>query len=252
MAHPTSRNTLIIGVVELSDTIPRSAQGFRTRLKERLSRPADSVIEELLGGTLTLLYLSATTDRSLLNGHLMEPLAQLPTNEKQSWDSTLAVSAASGRKERREITDAVHDLLDGRSLLHLAASTVLYSFNTRVAITRPPSDPAGERTLRRPRVSLVESLDDNTALIHQNIRASRLRVEAMLLGRDTRTRLHIFYINEVANPRLLTAVRERSNGGFFVALKWWLEQGLDQDTGMCLPHEKGFGGGFGANIEICG
>lgn len=74
---------------------------------------------------------------------------------------------------------------------------------------RAVSEPDTEPVVLGPKDGFIESLNTNMSLIRRRIRSSRLKVERLQVGTLTRTEMAIFYIQGVANPKIVGEVRER-------------------------------------------
>jgi spore germination protein KA len=81
---------------------------------------------------------------------------------------------------------------------------VVQGFQRR-AITEPPT----EGVVRGPREGFTENLSDNTAMVRRRVRDERLRIEQMIIGEVTGTRVALLYISGICRPELVHEVRER-------------------------------------------
>ncbi|MDK2822570.1 MAG: stage sporulation protein [Clostridia bacterium] len=74
---------------------------------------------------------------------------------------------------------------------------------------RGPEEPDIERVSRGSRDGFVETLVFNSALIRRRIRDPRLRMELVQVGRRSRTDVIISYIEDVANPELISTIKDK-------------------------------------------
>lgn len=74
---------------------------------------------------------------------------------------------------------------------------------------RQPSEPDTEKVVRGSRDGYVENIIVNTALTRRRIRDERLRFEIMKVGERSKTDIAIGYLKDVANPDLVTTVKEK-------------------------------------------
>ncbi len=105
--------------------------------------------------------------------------------------------------------EIINDLLNGFALVHLSGSRYVYSFDTHKEVKRQPSEPLVERTIRGPKVSLLEVIDENILMIRRTIKNSQLRVEGMNIGERTQTRIAVLYLEDVADPGIVAETHRR-------------------------------------------
>lgn len=119
--------------------------------------------------------------------------------------------AISGN-EVREITtieEAVDGVLNGNTILFLQGEEKALEVGTQAWEHRAVEQPQVESSVRGPRESFIETLSVNTALIRRKIKDPNLKIEDMILGRRTRTKVCIVYLKGVVNEKILAEVRYR-------------------------------------------
>ena len=160
--------------------------------------------------SFTVIFLSTFTDQTELQSHLLTPLSKICSEEpKPVWDKLLASIPKGIHFRREDLREIINDLLSGFTLIHLSGSQYLYSFDTHKEIKRQPSEPLVERTIRGPKVSLLESIAENILMVRRTIRNDHLRVEGMNIGERTQTRVAVLYLDDVADPGIVAEVRRR-------------------------------------------
>lgn len=193
-----------------SPVIPPSSMEFIQRIRYALGDPSDIQFESLVADKATLAYLTPLVNQTDLQTNLVSPLKQLYlSNAKHTWEEVLSILSQVGGTKRENVNDAADDLISGKAVIHLAGNSLVYSFDTARAIRRPPSDPLTERTVRGPRVSLVEMIDDNLLMIRRGIKDRTLRLTEITIGRRTRTKVVMAYLENVADPKLVQEVKQR-------------------------------------------
>lgn len=106
----------------------------------------------------------------------------------------------------REVVTAV---LSGPSVLIIEGIRGALLVDTRTYPMRGVQEPQKDRSLRGPRDGFVETLVMNTAMLRRRIRDSRLRMEYMQIGRETKLDISIAYIDGKADKRVLEILRQR-------------------------------------------
>jgi len=74
---------------------------------------------------------------------------------------------------------------------------------------RAINEPDTEPVVRGPKDGFVESLQVNASLIRRRIRSSRLKLELFKVGSLTKTSIGVFYIQGIANDKVVEEVRRR-------------------------------------------
>ncbi|MDI3256848.1 MAG: spore germination protein [Kyrpidia sp.] len=111
-----------------------------------------------------------------------------------------------------DLEKALVNVLSGPMAIFLDGETEAVLVDTRLYPDRDPNDPAVERVIRGPRDGYTETLVTNVALTRRRLRDPGLRFELHQVGQRSKTDVCLVYINDVANPDLLTAVRDKIRG----------------------------------------
>jgi hypothetical protein len=118
----------------------------------------------------------------------------------------------SVREKRTVLEEAILDLLNGYALVHLSGQGLIYSFDTHRDLQREPKPPQVERTIRGAKISFVEVIEDNLLLLRRNIRDQSLRIDQTQLGRRTKNKIAVVYLQDVASPKVVREVERRLEG----------------------------------------
>ena len=105
--------------------------------------------------------------------------------------------------------EVVTAVLSGPSVLIIEGIRGALLVDTRTYPMRGVEEPQKDRSLRGPRDGFVETLVMNTAMLRRRIRDSRLRMEYMQIGRETKLDISIAYIDGKADKRVLEILRQR-------------------------------------------
>ncbi|MBQ8532135.1 MAG: spore germination protein [Clostridia bacterium] len=106
----------------------------------------------------------------------------------------------------KEIETAI---LSGPSVLIIDGIYGALTVDTRTYPMRSIDEPRKDKSLRGSRDGFVETLVMNTAMIRRRIRDSRLRMEYMQIGTDTKLDIAISYIDGLADKKTLDILRKR-------------------------------------------
>ncbi len=98
-------------------------------------------------------------------------------------------------------------ILSGPSVLLIEGISGALIADTRTYPMRGVEEPQKDKSLRGARDGFVETLVMNTAMIRRRIRDSRLRMEYMQIGSDTKLDIALCYLEGAADGRVLEKLR---------------------------------------------
>ncbi|MDW7652025.1 MAG: spore germination protein [Bacillota bacterium] len=108
-----------------------------------------------------------------------------------------------------DLSEIIDQILSGQAALFLDGEAKAILLDTREYPVRGPEEPDTERLTRGSRDGFVETMLFNVTLTRRRVRDPGLRVEAVRLGRRSKTDVAIMYINDIVNPDILQTVKER-------------------------------------------
>ncbi len=85
------------------------------------------------------------------------------------------------------------------------------AFEVKTGVTRGPSEPAVENTVKGPKDAFVETIRINTSLVRRHLRTPDLRLYETKVGRRSLTNVSIIYIEGITNPELVERMKRRLN-----------------------------------------
>ena len=193
--------------------IPKSVKALISLIQEVLGNPVDLEYESFGEQRITVIFLRTFTDKTELQTYLLTPLSKIAADPNfgvhPGWEKILNGIPKGILFRRDNPEEIIADLLNGFTLVHLSGSGVVYSFDTHKEIKRQPSEPLVERTIRGPKVSLLETIDENILMVRRTIRNDHLRVEGMHVGERTQTKVAVLYLDDVAEPGIVAETRRR-------------------------------------------
>lgn len=103
----------------------------------------------------------------------------------------------------------IKNVLSGPSVLFVDGFDKAIILDTRSYPTRSIDEPDTEKVTRGSKDGFVETIVFNTALLRRRIRNPKLSFEVKTIGSDSKTDVVIGYIDGVADPEILNAIREK-------------------------------------------
>ncbi len=104
---------------------------------------------------------------------------------------------------------AVDKALAGGSVLFLEGADSCIVIDAKQMPQRTPEEPTLERVVRGSRDGFIETLMTNVTLVRRRIRDPRLKLELIKTGARTQNDVCIGYINDIADLKLVEAVKDK-------------------------------------------
>ena len=164
---------------------------------------------------LCLFWLDGLVSGTAVTEEVLRPLTQLSRSGGARDEAQCAAQVLRGgvyrcNLRRAEGLDgAADDLCHGCCVLLFPRSGQALSFEVRTEHLRAVSEPTLEKSLKGGKDAFVETLRVNTALVRQRIASPALKVRERCLGRKSRTRVAVLYLDGVAAPETLRELNRR-------------------------------------------
>lgn len=150
------------------------------------------------GTVLHALHILAVVDAQRVQGELVRPLTS-------TSGPIMQVLPQAVRVRTRDM--AVDQMAAGGVLIF--AQGAVYTLILRAQSNRAIDTPTTERAVFGPKDSLIETLDQNVALIRGHLRDPRLRVHRMVMGTMAPKTVAVLYVNGVAEPSMVDLALKR-------------------------------------------
>ena len=114
-----------------------------------------------------------------------------------------------GLSERRELEELCDDVTHGRCAVVFPALGRAVSADVRSPAGRAVGEPTLEKSLKGSKDSFVEALRANTALLRRHAPTPRLKIAESCLGRSSRTRLAVLFVEGAADAAVVRELAAR-------------------------------------------
>lgn len=157
-------------------------------------------------------FIEQITDRTMLINSIIKPLINSNINSKDEIDfivrSILNIDSVIIDDNENKIIDYIEK---GSSVIALSSDSKYIIANTKTSEKRTIETPQMETTIKGPKDSFVENIDTNISLIRYRIKDKNLKVNSMEIGRRTKTKVAILYINDIVNYTYLDRIIQNLN-----------------------------------------
>ena len=159
--------------------------------------------------TLFVCWLDGITDGGDTAKDILRPLTDLlrsgsdPTPERLMQGAVYSAQA----QLRTELDDAIDDIVSG--CVAVVFPNCAVTFEVKSKNQRGISEPKIEKSLKGGKDCFVEVLRTNTALVRRRIYNPALKAKSVTLGRKSRTKAVIMYVDGVADPAIIEELERR-------------------------------------------
>lgn len=193
-------------------------------LRRLLGISSDVVIREFSFGYKgqvngALIFIDGMTDKSVINESIIKPLmydsrliCREEGKESANIDIVRTTMLSVGNVEQIAFVEEVVDgCLSGDTVFLMDGSGEALVISSRGWESRGVEESKTESVVRGPREGFSETLRTNTALLRRKIKNHDLVLEAMKIGKRTKTSVNIAYLKGVVNPLLIGEIKRRLN-----------------------------------------
>ncbi|MBQ7717778.1 MAG: spore germination protein [Clostridia bacterium] len=195
--------------------IEKSLKKNLTELKRLTGESSDMVFRTFyIGNTkAAIVYIDGLVSVTEIEESVIKTLVYgvpSPDWKPKSIDDIIYNQLISSEVQKSDLLNALIDgFLMGDTALLIDGFGEGAVINTKGFQTRSITDPQTDSVIRGPREGFVENIRTNTALLRRKIRNTGLKFDCMEIGRQTKTKIAIGYIDDVADPELIENIKKR-------------------------------------------
>ncbi|WP_310833423.1 spore germination protein [Paenibacillus pedocola] len=154
-------------------------------------------------GKAGLLYIKSITDPQIINRSIIAPFYEIDNPAVYSE----YLNSYPGSEEGKTGKQVLELMLSGYACVHVEGE--LCFFDALKAETRSVSENMTESVTQGPSDALTENLAVNLNLIRRRYQSAELKMESMVIGNISRTKVAILYDDSRVNHQVLDELRER-------------------------------------------
>jgi spore germination protein KA len=164
-----------------------------------------------------MFYYATMIDQAMVNGDILKPFMYVPPHlegksiEFHRLQEVLLQDSIFHSDVRTEgrFPKLVEAILRGQTVVAIEGLNEAFVIGTRNIEQRAIDQPATEQVIRGPREGFIELLGTNIALLRYRLQTPDLRINTLELGRRTKSKVAICYMEGITDPDLLKEVRKR-------------------------------------------
>lgn len=165
------------------------------------------------GEEVLLIYIENMVDKTMLQENIIKPLMYDswpgdPQTEGMGLQDLLFSSmlAAANVTATQSMDKLVADVLSGGVILLIDGLKNGFSVDIRSFEQRSVTEPAAEVLVRGPREGFTENLNTNIVLIRRKLKSTNLIIKSLEIGRETKTKVSVLYLQNIAAPEIVDEV----------------------------------------------
>jgi hypothetical protein len=151
-----------------------------------------------------LFYCEGLSAIKPINEYLLPRLTHLIDNDfSMELDKKIKLARIH---EKEDIIDRV---FSGELVFYFEQLNVLYAIDTAEPPHRLPEESNTEISIKGPKDAFVEELTTNVALVRKRLRSNSLCYEQFTIGKRSRSKVALLYIQDITNTEIVDDVRSR-------------------------------------------
>lgn len=163
------------------------------------------------GGTpCGVLYIDELTDKFTLGEAVIRPLTAY--DGKAEIDGVRSCLLSPEIKEANDFNAVVSAILDGEAVLFVEGCDVPTVIGVKKIPMRAISEPPTDVAVKGPRAGFIEDIKTNLAMVRMRIKTTDLKTEVIEVGKQSKTKIAIVYINSIADKKNVEKIKEKING----------------------------------------
>ncbi|HEX6923033.1 MAG TPA: spore germination protein [Bacillales bacterium] len=190
-------------------------------IRKMLDNPQDLMIRKIpVGNTkfsCALVYISALSDDRMINEQVIKNIQlvmaetkQAPSSEKKLLGLIQQEVLSVGNVNKVEsMDDTMLAVLSGNAAFFIDGLDTPLILGTQGWKKRAIKEPIAETLIRGPRDGFIEDIATNIAHIRRRIRDPNLRFKPYRVGRRSKSRMMLAYMDGIAHPALIKEVDRR-------------------------------------------
>ena len=182
-------------------------------IRERFADAGDLIARELRcgGHTLYAYAIDGLVSGGDMSEYILKPISENLEGKTMGELYGAALWGAvynSVAKPCADLEDAALKLVNGFCVVLFPGAGAL-AFEVKTGVSRGPSSPEVENTVKGPKDAFVETIRINTSLIRRHMRTPDLQLYETQVGRRSLTNAAVVSIRGITNPELVQRMRER-------------------------------------------
>ena len=182
-------------------------------IQSRFRGTGDFIVRELrcCGFDLYAYAVDGLVSGADMSDYVIKPIAQTLRggSMEELYRSAMAGSIYNGVANACTDVDTVTTKLVNGFCVVLFPGVGAIAFEVKTGVSRGPSAPEVENTIKGPKDAFVETIRVNTSLLRRHLRTPDLRIDSTTIGKRSLTNVAVIWIEGITNPELVRRMMDR-------------------------------------------
>lgn len=182
-------------------------------IESRFRGTGDFIVRELrcCGFDLYAYAVDGLVSGADMSDYVIKPIAQTLRggSMEELYRSAMAGSIYNGVANVCTDVDTVTTKLVNGFCVVLFPGVGAIAFEVKTGVSRGPSAPEVENTIKGPKDAFVETIRVNTSLLRRHLRTPDLRIVSTTIGKRSLTNVAVIWIEGITNPELVRRMMDR-------------------------------------------
>lgn len=184
------------------------------RIKKDTGNSSDFVFREILvqEQVIQLVFnevLSSSTD---INQFILKNIAKIIDENISITESLYSFffNSIPGHnvKKIKDYQELIDSIYNGYTVL-ITSKNEIFAVETRAELDRGISEANSEQSIQGPKDAFTENFNKNLGLVRKRLKNPHLWLEDFMIGKETKTKVGLLYMQNIAEEELITEVREK-------------------------------------------
>ena len=190
-----------------------------------------------------IIYFDGLVDSISINDFVLEPLMLERHRYSQTTNNNLELYVKNcllpqnNVKQVTNFSDVCSGINMGDCILFIDTLNVAFDVDAKKYSQRGISNPENETIIKGPQEGFIENIRTNTSLLRRIINNENLIIENIAVGKISKTKCGVCYMQNIANGDLVAEVKYRLNNLDIDSLfsTGQLEQLIEENEGFGIP-----------------
>lgn len=161
-----------------------------------------------------IVYVNGMIDKNSIHNQIIKPIIEADLNDNLDINQLLntisnEVISAANVQQTNSLENIIQSLLTGNTVLFAKEFDKAIIIDTAYWDKRAITEPESEKTVTGPREGFTENMVTNIVLIRRKLNTPNLKLEFMELGSQTKTKICICYLENIADENIVKEVNKR-------------------------------------------
>jgi spore germination protein KA len=161
-----------------------------------------------------IVYVNGMIDKNSIHSQIIKPIIDAELNDTLDINQMLSmiskeVISAANVQQNNGLDGIIQGLLKGNSALFVKEFDTAIIIDTADWDKRAITEPESEKTVTGPKEGFTENIGTNIVLIRRKLCTSNLKLEFKELGIETKTKICICYLENIADKKIIEELNKR-------------------------------------------